>query len=304
MASGGSWSRMLQEDVDHGQANRIQGNRPRDAAAPAGDAAHPRLERDLPRASPTRSCATRGRAAWTAASRSATTAARWATSSPSGTTWSTRTAGATPSTCSSRPTTSPSSPAGSAPRRARRPACSASTSKPVTIKLIEQNIIEHAFKRGLGQAPAARPRAPARRWPWSAPGRPGWPARRSSTRPGTAVTVFERADRIGGLLTYGIPNFKLEKWVVDRRDQADGGRGHHVRHQRQRRLQRQGRGPAPRLRRHRALRRRDQGARPERPRPRARRASTSRWSTCRSRTSSTSAIASPDAVHHAPRTST
>ena len=34
---------------------------------------------------------------------------------------------------------------------------------------------------------------------------------------GHHVTVFERADRIGGLLRYGIPDFKLEKWVVERR---------------------------------------------------------------------------------------
>ena len=36
-------------------------------------------------------------------------------------------------------------------------------------------------------------------------------------RAGHAVTVFERADRIGGLLRYGIPDFKMEKWVIDRR---------------------------------------------------------------------------------------
>ena len=34
---------------------------------------------------------------------------------------------------------------------------------------------------------------------------------------GHEVTVFERNDRIGGLLRYGIPNMKLEKWVIDRR---------------------------------------------------------------------------------------
>ena len=34
---------------------------------------------------------------------------------------------------------------------------------------------------------------------------------------GHTVTVFERADRIGGLLTYGIPDFKMEKWLVKRR---------------------------------------------------------------------------------------
>ena len=36
-------------------------------------------------------------------------------------------------------------------------------------------------------------------------------------RAGHRVTVFERADRIGGLLRYGIPDFKMEKWVIDRR---------------------------------------------------------------------------------------
>ena len=39
----------------------------------------------------------------------------------------------------------------------------------------------------------------------------------SSPAPGTTVTVFERADRIGGLLRYGIPDFKMEKWRLDRR---------------------------------------------------------------------------------------
>ena len=34
---------------------------------------------------------------------------------------------------------------------------------------------------------------------------------------GTAVTVFERNDRVGGLLMYGIPNMKLEKWVIERK---------------------------------------------------------------------------------------
>ena len=37
------------------------------------------------------------------------------------------------------------------------------------------------------------------------------------TRAGHTVVVYERADAIGGLLRYGIPNFKLEKWVIDRR---------------------------------------------------------------------------------------
>ena len=36
-------------------------------------------------------------------------------------------------------------------------------------------------------------------------------------RAGHSVTLFEKADRIGGLLRYGIPDFKMEKWVIDRR---------------------------------------------------------------------------------------
>ena len=42
---------------------------------------------------------------------------------------------------------------------------------------------------------------------------------------GHKVTVFERNDRIGGLLRYGIPNMKLDKTVIDRRVQSDGRRG-------------------------------------------------------------------------------
>ncbi len=45
----------------------------------------------------------------------------------------------------------------------------------------------------------------------------GLAAAQQLTRAGHAVTVFERADRIGGLLRYGIPDFKLEKRVLDRR---------------------------------------------------------------------------------------
>ena len=74
-----------------------------------------------------RSSRPRPAAAWTAASRSATRAARSATSSPSGTTWSGAATGTAPWTGCTRPTTSPSSPAGCARRRARPPACSAST---------------------------------------------------------------------------------------------------------------------------------------------------------------------------------
>jgi glutamate synthase (NADPH/NADH) small chain len=89
-------------------------------------------------------------------------------------------------------------------------------SRPVTIKLIEQNIIEHAFKEGW-----VKPRTPTVRTGKKVAvvgsGPSGLAAAAQLNKAGHWVTVFERADRIGGLLTYGIPNFKLEKWVVDRR---------------------------------------------------------------------------------------
>ena len=92
------------------------------------------------------------------------------------------------------------------------------TEPPVTIKNIENAIIDRGFAEGWVVAAAAAERAPARRSRSSAPARRAWPPPRSSTRPATAVTVFERADRIGGLLMYGIPNMKLDKReVVQRR---------------------------------------------------------------------------------------
>ena len=59
--------------------------------------------------------------------------------------------------------------------------------------------------------------APASAWPWWDPGPAGLAAADQLNRAGHQVTVFERADRIGGLLRYGIPEFKLEKTVLERR---------------------------------------------------------------------------------------
>lgn len=88
--------------------------------------------------------------------------------------------------------------------------------KPVTIKLIEQNIIDHAFKEGW-----VKPEPPASRTGKKVAvvgsGPAGLAAAAQLNKAGHWVTVFERADRIGGLLMYGIPNFKLEKEVVLRR---------------------------------------------------------------------------------------
>ncbi|MGH9612342.1 MAG: glutamate synthase subunit beta [Bryobacteraceae bacterium] len=87
---------------------------------------------------------------------------------------------------------------------------------PVTIKTIEKTIIEHAFKEGW-----IRPEAPAvrtgKRIAVIGSGPAGLAAAQQLNRAGHLVIVFEKADRIGGLLRYGIPDFKLEKWVVERR---------------------------------------------------------------------------------------
>jgi glutamate synthase (NADPH/NADH) small chain len=87
---------------------------------------------------------------------------------------------------------------------------------PVTIKSIEWSIIERAFAEGRI---AARP--PALRTGKTVAvvgsGPAGLAAADQLNKAGHTVTVFERADRIGGLLRYGIPEFKMEKAVLDRR---------------------------------------------------------------------------------------
>ena len=87
---------------------------------------------------------------------------------------------------------------------------------PVTIKQIELAIIENAFKQGW-----VVPRPPSietgKKIAIIGSGPAGIAAAQELRRLGHAVTVFEKADRIGGILRYGIPDFKLEKWVIDRR---------------------------------------------------------------------------------------
>ncbi len=87
---------------------------------------------------------------------------------------------------------------------------------PVTIKQIEWEIIRNGWDRGL-----IHPIKPARRSGRSVAvvgsGPAGLAAAQQLNRAGHMVTLFEKNDRIGGLLRYGIPEFKLEKWIVDRR---------------------------------------------------------------------------------------
>jgi len=97
------------------------------------------------------------------------------------------------------------------------PACVLAISDPpVTIKQIESAIVEHAYREGW-----IRPEPPesrtGKRVAIVGSGPAGLAAAQQLNRAGHNVVVFEKADRIGGLLRYGIPDFKLEKSVLDRR---------------------------------------------------------------------------------------
>ncbi len=87
---------------------------------------------------------------------------------------------------------------------------------PVTIKAIELAIIDRAFEEGWVRAQPPRTLT-GKRVAIVGSGPAGLSAAQQLTRAGHDVTVFERADRIGGLLRYGIPEFKMEKRVLDRR---------------------------------------------------------------------------------------
>lgn len=87
---------------------------------------------------------------------------------------------------------------------------------PVTIREIEKNIIEHAFAEGWIQPQPATLRT-GKKVAIVGSGPSGLAAAQQLARAGHDVTVFEKNDRIGGLLRYGIPNFKLEKRVINRR---------------------------------------------------------------------------------------
>jgi len=86
----------------------------------------------------------------------------------------------------------------------------------VTIKQNEKNIVERGFLEGL-----IRPEPPKHRTGKKAAivgsGPAGLAAAQQLCRAGHAVVVYEKADRIGGLLRYGIPQFKMEKHIIDRR---------------------------------------------------------------------------------------
>ncbi len=87
---------------------------------------------------------------------------------------------------------------------------------PVSIKVIEKTIVDRAWKEGWikPEPPATRT---GKRVAVVGSGPAGMAAAQQLNRAGHWVTLFEKADRIGGLLRYGIPDFKMEKNVLDRR---------------------------------------------------------------------------------------
>jgi glutamate synthase (NADPH/NADH) small chain len=86
----------------------------------------------------------------------------------------------------------------------------------VTIKNIEKTIVDRAWDEGwiVPEPPSSRT---GKRVAVVGSGPAGLAAAQQLARAGHLVTVFEKNDRIGGLLRYGIPNFKMEKHLIDRR---------------------------------------------------------------------------------------
>src|SRR5678816_4546757 len=87
---------------------------------------------------------------------------------------------------------------------------------PVTIKTIECQIVDRAWEEGWVH-PQVAPKKTGKTVAVVGSGPAGLAAAQQLARAGHSVTVFERADRLGGLLTYGIPDFKMEKNLVHRR---------------------------------------------------------------------------------------
>ncbi len=96
-------------------------------------------------------------------------------------------------------------------------ACVLSINEPaVTIEEIEKQIIERAFNEGW-VLPIRPEKRTDKKIAVIGSGPAGLAAAQQLNRAGHFVTVYERDEKIGGLLRYGIPDFKMEKWVIDRR---------------------------------------------------------------------------------------
>lgn len=90
------------------------------------------------------------------------------------------------------------------------------TDEPVTIKTIECSIVDHAWEAGWIE-PLIPTHRTGKRIAIVGSGPAGLACAQQLARVGHQVVVYEKNDRIGGLLRYGIPNFKMEKHLIDRR---------------------------------------------------------------------------------------
>ena len=96
-------------------------------------------------------------------------------------------------------------------------ACTLAINQPaVAIRQIELRIVEHGWQKGW-IVPEPAPEKTGKRVAVVGSGPSGLPAAQQLARAGHETVLFERADRIGGILRYGIPDFKLDKSVIDRR---------------------------------------------------------------------------------------
>ena len=148
----------------------------------------------------------------------------------------------------------------------------------------------------LGRSPSRPPVRTGKKVAVVGSGPAGLACAAQLNKAGHCVTVFERADRIGGLLMYGIPNMKLDKKYRPAPRRSDGGRGRRLRHELRGRQ-----GPARRRSSARtstpsccAAARRSRTTSSRRRRAGTSRASTSRWSSCTPTPRACSTASTPD----------